>query len=140
MRKELYGLMMLLIFMPVYAADSDDKRFNEMEAKGIFGKVKFNMIVSCYTKMKPTSKTVNLENLKARFPDKVAACTCFENELSKTTNRQIFDDSKRAYELNQERVKATQENDTAKLIVISEKEKEFEPFMAVIVEKCGLNK
>lgn len=138
MRKQLYGLITAFILMPVYAAD--DQRYNEMEAKGIFGKIKFNMIVSCYTKKKSTSDPINLVDLKKQYPDRVAACTCFEEELVKTSNRQIYNDSRKAYQLSQAKAKATQDNDTVRLIQLSEEEKKFRPFMAVIVEKCGLNK
>lgn len=140
MIKQLYGLMVLLILVPAHVVYGDDNRFNEMESRGIFGKIKFNMIVSCYTKKKPASEPVNLEKLKIQFPEKVEACTCFEEELSKTSNRQIYNDSRQAYQLSQEKAKAVEENDTAKLIHLSEKEKQFKPFMTIIVEKCDLRK
>lgn len=140
MRKQWIRLIAILFLMPAYVAYADDNKFNELEAKGIFGKIKFNMVVSCYTKKQSTAEPVDLQQLKARFPEKVKACTCFEEELSKTSNRQIFDDSRRAYELSHEKAQAMKQNDTARLIKISEKEKSFKPFMTYIVEKCGLIK
>lgn len=141
MKKITLQLIMTVLVFQTYAVYANDEMFNKMESQGTFDKIRANFIASCYTNNNfvPTEK-IDLASLKNKYPERVNICTCFQDELVKVSNRTIFDDSKHAYQLMKAKAQAMKNKDTAKMQEITEQEQTYQPFMSVIVEKCGLKK
>ena len=119
-------------------AVANDEMFNKMEAGGAFEKIRANMVASCYIRKDPVPPKIDIKSLQAQFPDRVTACTCFEKELKQVSNKTIFDDSRRAYQLHKAKVAAMQANDSIKLKEATEQQNAFKPFMSRITEKCSI--
>ncbi len=132
---------MSLLVLQTYNVYAEDAMFDKMESGGMFDKIRINFVASCYTRgAVPLTKKIELAKLKAQYPVRVKGCSCLEEELTKVSNKTIFDDTRLSYQLYQEKLKAMKNNDQAKLKALAEKSESFKPFMSLIVEKCGLQK
>lgn len=136
-KKMFKGVLPVLLLSSQTGLASDDM-FNKMEAGGAFEKIRNNMIASCYIRNDTVPQKIDIESLKASFPNRVADCSCFEKELGKIGNKTIFDDSRYAYQLQMDKREAMKANDKVRVKEIVGKEKNFTPFMMTITNKCNL--
>lgn len=142
MKNILPRLILIGVIFPITSfansLHSQDDAFRQMESAGLFKQIKANFVGSCYSKSAsevPTAK-VNLKKLQAQHPDRITVCTCFERELSSVSNRVIYEDSQKAFQLMQEMATAKQNKDAQKIKELAEKAKKHKPTIEVIVDKC----
>ena len=136
--KKINYIVLLACLLVMQFAVASDEMFNKMEAGGAFEKIRANMIASCYIRKDEVPPKIDIKSLQSYFPDRVTGCNCFEKELKQVSNRKIFDDSRRAYQLHKAKVMAMQSNDPAKIKEATEKQNNFKPFMSIITEKCSI--